>query len=94
MNIFRLDFFFAGAEDKDKFRNRLEPVIFYDFIFEQIPNVNNKNKLMFLVYVLSEPRYCLPMCSTGSAFTSVAYGKQRMQNISRKILKYIKKFCI
>ena len=45
---------------------------------------------MFLVYVLSEPRYCLPMCSTGSAFTSVAYGKQRMQNISREILKYIK----
>ena len=30
------------------------------------------------------------MCSTGSAFASVAYGKQRMQNISREVLKYIK----
>ena len=25
-----VDFLLAGAEDKDKFRNRLEPVTFYD----------------------------------------------------------------
>ena len=38
--------------------------------------IYDKNLCFLKVYVLSGPRHCLPICNTGSAFTSVARGHQ------------------